>query len=131
MFLTPRTDLYPATPHATRTRPATRHPSTPTASPDPHETIWSQWGRLKRTRRYLRGFLYRLPDTGLLGLTPLRTHILICGYQRAGTTLLQAMAEHALPNARRFGHEISGWRAATFAPRNHAVLISKVPNDLL
>jgi hypothetical protein len=36
-----------------------------------------------------------------------------------------------LPNARRFGEETSGWRAATYSWRNHAVMISKVPNDVL
>lgn len=100
------------------------------ARPDPRETVWNQWGPVKSFRRYVRGYLYRLPDTGWFGLTPLRTHILICGYQRAGTTLLLAMMEHALPKAKHFGEETGGWRAATYAWRNHAVVISKVPNDI-
>lgn len=74
--------------------------------------------------------LYRIPDAGVLGLTPLRTHILICGFPRSGTTLLQLMLENALPQARRFGREVAGWRAATYAWRNHPVVISKVPHDL-
>lgn len=74
--------------------------------------------------------IFQLPDTGFLGLTPLRTHILICGFPRSGTTLLQMMLENALPEARRFGCETGGWRAATYAWRSHSVVISKVPHDV-
>jgi len=98
--------------------------------PNLNEPIFSDWTWHKRLRRRLIAPLYRISDTGLFGLTPLRIHILICGYQRSGTTLLQAMLEHALPHARRFGKEFEGWRAATYSWRNHAVMISKVPNDL-
>jgi hypothetical protein len=105
-------------------------PATVEARPNLDETIFSDWPWHKRWRRRLICPFYRLSDTGLFGLTPLRTHILICGYQRAGTTLLLAMMEYALPEARRFGQETGGWRAATYAWRNHAVMISKVPNDI-
>src|SRR5690348_217375 len=90
----------------------------------------ASWPRLLQLERRLLMPLYRLPDTGLLGLTPLRTHILVCGFPRSGTTLLQLMLENSLPHARRFGREVGGWRAATYAWRNHAVLISKVPHDM-
>ena len=93
-------------------------------------TIYDQWTGGKRLRRQLVARLYRLPDTGLLGLTPLRTHVLICGFPASGTTLLQLMVENGLPAARRFGTEVGGWRAATYAWRNHAVVISKVPHDV-
>jgi len=106
-----------------------RAPSIP-EKPDLSEDIFSDWPWHKRLRRRLIAPFYRLSDTGWFGLTPLRTHILICGYQRGGTTLLLAMMEYALPHARRFGKETSGWRAATWSWRNHSVLISKVPNDI-
>jgi hypothetical protein len=98
--------------------------------PAPHHSIYGKWGFLKGLRRRLVAPVYRLSDTGLFGLTPLRTHILVCGYQRAGTTMLLAMLEYAHPKARRFGEETSGWRAATYAWRNHAVVVSKVPKDI-
>jgi hypothetical protein len=104
---------------------------------------WQKYWAIKRTVDYLdhlptwqkirRGFqapIYRFADTGLLGLTPLKTHILICGFQAAGTTLLQLMLENGLPHARRFGRERSGWRAATYSFRNHATMISKQPRDI-
>jgi hypothetical protein len=97
---------------------------------DPTESIWDEWGPLKRVRRQLSSVVYRLPDTGFFGLTPLRTHIHICGYPRSGTTLLLLMMEYALPRARHFGREISAWRAATFERRNHEVVISKCPLDI-
>jgi hypothetical protein len=87
-------------------------------------------GHVKRLRRRCLSKMFRLPDTGLFGLTRLRTHILICGFPASGTTLLQLMLENGLPHARRFGREIGGWRAATYSWRNHAVMVSKVPHDL-
>jgi hypothetical protein len=98
---------------------------------NPDETIYSNWPALKRFRRRLIAPIYRLSDTGLFGLRKLRTHIVICGYQRSGTTLLLAMLEHALPHAKQFHKEISGWRAATWCWRNHEVMVSKVPRDIL
>jgi len=92
--------------------------------------IYSAWPPLKRLRRRLLGLVCRLPDTGIFGLCKLRSHILVCGFPRCGTTMLQMMLENALPHARRFGYEIGGWRAATYSWRNHAVMISKVPHDV-
>ena len=97
---------------------------------NPEESIWDQFSGLKRLRRRFWATFYRFPDTGWFGLTPLRTHILICGYGRSGTTLLLMMMEYALPKARWFGREKAAWRAATFEWRNHAVVISKVPTDV-
>lgn len=95
-----------------------------------NETIYSDLGLIRRWRRRLIGYLYRLPDTGWFGLQPLRTHIAVCGLRRSGTTLLQMMLEFALPQARRFGREMSAWRAATYQWRNHEVMISKAPDDI-
>ena len=94
------------------------------------QTFGQQWPLFKRLRRQLVMPFFRVADTGLLGLTPLQMHILICGFPRSGTTMLQMMLENALPQARRFGRETGGWRAATFAWRNHPLLISKVPHDV-
>jgi hypothetical protein len=92
--------------------------------------IFSIRNPMKRLRRQLLSYLFRFPDTGWLGLKALRTHILICGFRRSGTTLLQMMLEYAHPYARRFGKEVSGWRAATYKWRNHDVVISKAPDDI-
>jgi hypothetical protein len=75
--------------------------------------------------------IYRITDCSLPGCHPLRTHILICGFGRSGTTLLLAMLEYALPHARYFGREVRGWRAANYSWRNHALMISKFPADIL
>ncbi len=98
------------------------------------ETITAGWSWWKRARRAVPMAVCTVSDTALgrmLGLTPLETHVLVCGYPRGGTTMLLAMLEYGYPTARKFGEEISGWRAATFKWRNHAMLISKVPKDLL
>lgn len=98
--------------------------------PDERETIGSDWPASRRWRRSLLMPLYRLADSGLPGLCPLETHVLICGFPRSGTTLLLAMLEDAFPDSKHFGREISGWRAATYSWRNHSMLISKVPQDI-
>ena len=92
---------------------------------------FDSWPAWQQFRRGLQAPLYRFADTGLFGLIPLQTHVLICGFPASGTTLLQLMIENGLPQAKRFGKERSGWKAATYSRRNHAVLISKQPRDLL
>jgi hypothetical protein len=94
------------------------------------KNLFAQCRRWKRWRRQLVSTLFRIPDRGLFGLTPVRTHILICGFPRSGTTLLQMMLENGIPEARRLGREVGAWRAATYIWRNHPVLISKVPQDI-
>lgn len=92
--------------------------------------IEDTWAPLKRLRRRAMSAMYRFPDTGLFGLHPLRKHVLICGFPRSGTTMLQLMLENTMPHARRFGCEVGGWRAATYSWRNHRVVVSKVPQDV-
>jgi hypothetical protein len=70
-------------------------------------------------------------DRGWFGATPLRTHVVMCGFPRSGTTLLQLMVETAYPGARTFHRE----RAALAAiqntwPGRHAVMITKRPDDI-
>jgi hypothetical protein len=70
-------------------------------------------------------------DRGWLGKIPLRTHVVMCGFPRSGTTLLQLMMETAYPNARTFHRE----RAALAAiqntwPGGHELMITKRPDDL-
>jgi hypothetical protein len=70
-------------------------------------------------------------DRGWFGATPLRTHVVMCGFPRSGTTLLQLMMETAYPNARTFHRE----RAALAAVQNtwpgrHELMITKRPDDL-
>ena len=96
----------------------------------PSEVISPKWSTWKRIRRGLMSALYCFPDRGRFGLTPLEKHVLICGFPRSGTTMLQLMLENAMPQARRFGCEVGGWRAATYSWRNHRVVISKVPHDV-
>jgi hypothetical protein len=100
------------------------------SSSEGSENFYSHLKPAKRFRRQLIAPLFRIADTGLFGLTPLRTHILVCGFPRSGTTLLQMMLENGIPGVRRFGREVGAWRAATYSWRNHAVVISKVPQDI-
>jgi len=70
-------------------------------------------------------------DRGWFGATPLQTHLVMCGFPRSGTTLLQLMVETAYPSARTFHRE----RAALAAVQNtwpgrHALMITKRPDDI-
>jgi hypothetical protein len=97
---------------------------------DATESVLSAWPWPKRIWRKAVSLVFCFPDSGLFGLTPLRKHILICGYPRSGSTMLQLMLEHAYPGARRFERETRGYRAAMLKFRNHALLVSKQPGDI-
>jgi hypothetical protein len=97
---------------------------------DPTETVTSVWPLPKRIVRAVLSAVCSFPDTGLFGLTPLKKHIIICGYPRSGSTMLQLMLQHAYPRARRFGQERRGHHAALLTFRNHDLLISKDPSDI-
>jgi hypothetical protein len=82
-------------------------------------------------RRRLRDVYIGATDRGWFGLTPLQTHVVICGFPRSGTTLLQLMLETATPGALTFGRERSGLSVARYTwPGRHPILISKKPNDI-
>lgn len=82
-------------------------------------------------RRRLRHAYVRASDRGWFGLVPLDTHVVICGFPRSGTTLLQAMLETSAANARSFGKERSGMAVAQYTwPGRHPIVISKKPDDV-
>jgi hypothetical protein len=72
-----------------------------------------------------------ITDRGWLGLTPLDAHVVVCGYPRSGTTLLQLMLETSISDALVFGRERGGRSVARYTwPGRHRVLLSKKPNDI-
>jgi hypothetical protein len=73
----------------------------------------------------------RIIDRGWFGLVPLQAHLVICGFPRSGTTLLQLMTATAYPDARAFPVERSGMGAArNDFPGKWPLLISKRPDDI-
>jgi hypothetical protein len=87
--------------------------------------------RFAPIRRYLRREVIRLIDRGWFGLTPLRGHLVICGFPRSGTTLLQLMVETAVPEATRYGRERSGLGTARkHWPGRSPYLVTKRPDDI-
>ena len=88
-------------------------------------------GVLSPLRRSIRDAYIAAADRGWFGLTPLKTHVVICGFPRSGTTLLQLMLETATPNALAFGRERGGLGVARYTwPGKYPILISKKPNDI-
>jgi hypothetical protein len=71
-----------------------------------------------------------LVDRGWFGLVPLRTHVVICGFPRSGSTLLQLMLASALSNPRSFRTEVPALEAARRRFRNSSVMVSKYPRDI-
>jgi hypothetical protein len=58
-------------------------------------------------------------------------HLVMCGFPRSGTTLLQLMLETAYPDACRFGRERSAlFLARHIWPGSYPLMISKRPNDI-
>ncbi len=68
-------------------------------------------------------------DRGWFGLRPLAEHVVICGFPRSGTTLLNSMLAACFPEAKVFEEELRALSAAQ-KRRNHSLLISKQPADL-
>jgi hypothetical protein len=62
-------------------------------------------------------------------LRPLRTHVVICGFERSGSTLLLAMAETCVCDARTFGSEESAAWVRYQLP-NRSLMITKAPWDI-
>ena len=82
-------------------------------------------------RRRLRHAYVRMAEEGWFGLKPLQTHVVICGFPRSGTTMLQLMFETAVADAKAFGRERSGLSVARYTwPGRHAVFLSKKPDDI-
>jgi hypothetical protein len=78
----------------------------------------------------LRKLTQRVVDSGLLGLTPLEKHVVICGFPRSGSTLLLLITECCIVNARTFGKGQPAIPTAERAFRNHRIMITKRPRDL-
>jgi len=64
------------------------------------------------------------------GVSPLRRHIVICGFPRSGTSLLQLMAETATSDARVFGTETRALKIARRCICKNSTLITKRTNDI-
>ncbi len=63
----------------------------------------------------------------------LKTHLVLCGFPRSGTSLMQAMAETAVTGANVFGFEMRALRVATRMRRKYLkqpLLITKRTNDI-
>jgi hypothetical protein len=71
-----------------------------------------------------------LVDRGSFGMVPLQTHVVICGFPRSGSTLLQLMLASALPTARNFRTEVPALVAARRRFRNSSVMVTKYPPDI-
>jgi hypothetical protein len=86
---------------------------------------------LAPVRKRVKRVVLQAIDRGWFGLIPLQLHVVICGFPRSGTTLLQLMAEAAFPEARVFGKERSGLAAAQNDwPGRHPLVIAKRPDDI-
>jgi hypothetical protein len=80
-------------------------------------------------RMRLRQTLLQLLDV-LPGRRALETHVVMCGFPRSGSTLLQLVAEACYPNARAFREEKAAINAARELVRTHPLMITKQPSDV-
>lgn len=82
-------------------------------------------------RRRLRDAYVHVTSQGWFGLKPLRTHVVICGFPRSGSTVLQLMVETSAADAQAFGRERSALSVARYTwPGRHSVFLSKKPDDV-
>lgn len=74
--------------------------------------------------------IVRLQDAGILPGARLRQHVVICGFPRSGTTLLQLMIEACVLNVKAFRRERRGLEIAQFRFRTHSEIMTKRPKDV-
>lgn len=77
-------------------------------------------------RRWIAGCV----DRGWLPGTALKQQIVICGFPRSGTTLLQLLLESCTKNLGTFGKERRAIEIASAGIRSHAVVLTKRPKDI-
>jgi hypothetical protein len=81
-------------------------------------------------RRFARRSILSAIDSGWLGLQALQQHVVVCGFPRSGSTMLQAMIEACVVGARTFRDERPALDAARRALRNHRLMVTKDPWDV-
>lgn len=91
----------------------------------------SRLARLDSSARSgLRRVARRVVDSGLPGTHPLVCHVVVCGFPRTGSTLLQLMIAASVVDVRVFDGEIEALWAARHALRNHRWMLTKCPRDI-
>ncbi len=84
---------------------------------------------MRAVGRRIKNALVQANDRGWVGMRPLRTHVVVCGFERSGSTLLQLQIETCVSDARTFGTEMSAaWVRHVIT--NRAFLITKAPWDI-
>ncbi|MFK7819064.1 MAG: sulfotransferase [Planctomycetaceae bacterium] len=71
-----------------------------------------------------------MADRGWFGDSPLQTHLVMCGFPRSGSTLLQLMIEACVADVRTYGRERRGMEAAKCYRRTHPIMMTKRPSDI-
>jgi hypothetical protein len=106
--------------------------TSPRLEPPPRPTVFNKQrpvvvaaGARTRLRQMALQVLERMP-----GQCPLQTHVVMCGFPRSGSTLLQLVAETCYPQARAYREEKSAINAAKELVRTHPLMITKRPSDV-
>lgn len=81
-------------------------------------------------RRIVANLRIHAIDAGWTRRQPLKTHVVVCGFPRGGTTLLSLMLQTAYPQAKAFPTERAALRVAYLADRDHSLIITKKPDDV-
>lgn len=71
-----------------------------------------------------------IQDAGLFRASPLKTHVVVCGFPRSGSTLLQLMIEACVSDVQTYGRERRGMEAAKCYRRVRPIMMTKRPSDI-
>ena len=108
------------------TMPAITYPRPAIPAEGERRNTWDQISVASRFRRWL---LESTVDRGWFGMTPLKAHVVICGYPRAGSTMLYLMVHNCVKGVRVFNKEVFALNAARYYWRNHEFMATKKPLD--
>lgn len=81
-------------------------------------------------RRAAKLAVREVTDRGWFGRTALDRHVVICGFPRAGSTLLELMVACCVEDTWTWPEEVPALTAAEDAHRNHRFVCTKYPRDI-
>jgi hypothetical protein len=78
----------------------------------------------------LQRLLVALHERGVLGRSPMKRHVVVCGFPRSGSTLLQLMIEACVSDIQTFGRERHALEMAQTVLCRRSFMMTKTPSDI-
>jgi glycosyltransferase involved in cell wall biosynthesis len=91
---------------------------------------WASLARLQGMTHWVKMLAIERGWLRAVGYRPLEKHVVVCGFPRAGSTLLQLMVQACISDTDTFRGEIGALWAARHATRTRPYMLTKLPCDV-